>query len=80
MLQFMGSQRVGQAVDVIPIDRLVLETDCPYMAPVPFRGRRCDSRLIVHHAEVMARIKGVDTQKMIDIANENGRRIYGIEL
>ena len=80
VLTFSNARRALEAVDVIPIDRLVLETDCPYMAPVPFRGRRCDSRLIVHHAEVMARIKGVDTQKMIDIANENGRRIYGIEL
>ena len=80
VLTFSNARRALEAVDVIPMDRLLLETDCPYMAPVPFRGRRCDSRLIVHHAEVMARIKGIDTQKMIDIANENGRRVYGIEL
>lgn len=80
VLTFSNARRASEAVEVIPLDRLLLETDCPYMAPVPFRGRRCDSRLIVHHAEVMARIKGENTQRMIDIANENGRRVYGIEL
>lgn len=80
VLTFSNARRALEAVEAIPLDRLLLETDCPYMAPVPFRGRRCDSRLIVHHAAVMARIKGEGTQHMIDIANENGRRVYGIAL
>ena len=80
VLTFPNARRALEAVEAIPLDRLVLETDCPYMAPVPFRGRRCDSTMIVHHAQVMAGLKGIDTQQMIDIANENGRRVYGISL
>ena len=80
VLTLPHARRALEAVGAIPLDRLVLETDCPYMAPVPFRGRRCDSMMIVHHAQVMAGLKGIDTQQMIDIANENGRRVYGISL
>lgn len=62
----------------VPTDRLLLETDCPYMAPVPFRGRRCDSSMIEHTARIISIIKGIDTQKLIDICNENGRRLFNI--
>ena len=79
VLTFSNARRALEAVEAVPIDRLLLETDCPYMAPVPFRGQRCDSSLIPCHAEVMARIKGVSVQEMLDIANENGRRLFEID-
>ena len=55
-----------------------METDAPYMAPVPYRGQRCDSSLIPATAERLAEIRKTDVQTLIDKARENGMRIYGI--
>lgn len=60
----------------LPLDRLLLETDCPYMAPEPWRGKRSCSPMIQSVAEKMAEIKGVSPQEMIDIAAANGRRLF----
>lgn len=78
VLTFSNAKRAKKAVASIPLDRLLLETDCPYMAPKPFRGQRCDSSMIAYTAEEMARIKGIDPQEMIDIANQNTKRMYGM--
>lgn len=69
------------SVDVareIPIDRLLLETDAPYMAPVPFRGKRCDSAMIIFTAERIASLRGLGVQELLDITAENAQRFYGI--
>ncbi len=79
VLTFSNARRALEAVEAIPLDRLLLETDCPYMAPAPFRGQRCDSSMIPRHAGVMARLKGVSVQQILDITNENGRRVFGIK-
>ena len=65
---------------MVPLDRLLLETDCPYMAPVPLRGKRCESPMIVYTAEKLAQIKGVDAQQLVDAARENTCRLFGISL
>ena len=62
----------------IPLDRLLLETDAPYMAPVPFRGKRCDSSMIVYAAEKIASLRGLGVQELLSITAENARRFYGI--
>ena len=62
----------------VPAERLLLETDCPYMAPVPFRGKRCDSSMIAFVAEKIAAVKGMEAQELVDICNENGRRLFNI--
>ena len=62
----------------MPLDRLLLETDCPYMAPVPHRGKRCDSRMIYATAEKLAELHGEDTQRLIDHARENTLNCFGI--
>lgn len=80
VLTFQNNRRSVEACKVIPIDRLLLETDCPYMAPVPHRGKRCWSPLIAHTAERMAEIKEVPVQKMIDTARENTCRLFQISL
>ena len=54
----------------------MLETDCPYRAPEPHRGERCDSSMIAFTAAKMAEIKGVSADEMIEIANKNGRRLF----
>lgn len=62
------------------IDRILLETDCPYMAPVPFRGTRCSSDMIAYSAQTIASVKNVDVQTLVDVATENTKRLFGIEL
>lgn len=69
------------SVDVareIPRDRLLLETDAPYMAPVPFRGKRCDSAMIPFAAQRIAELWDTDVQQVLDITAENARRFYRI--
>ncbi len=78
VLTFKNARKAVRAVETVPPDRLLLETDCPYMAPVPFRGKRCDSSMIVFTAERAAGIKGVSVQEILDITCENGIRLYGI--
>ena len=76
VLTFKNSKKAWAACEAVPIDRLLLETDCPYMAPVPHRGKRCDSSMIAFTAAKMAEIKGVSTEEMIEIARENGERLF----
>lgn len=76
VLTFKNAKKAISACEQIPIDRLLLETDCPYMAPEPFRGRRSDSSMIAYTAKKMAEIKGVSTEEIINITNENGKRLF----
>ena len=62
----------------VPIDRLILETDAPYMSPVPFRGKRNDSRNIAYIAEKIAEVRGMDAQEVLDITAENTRRLFNL--
>lgn len=78
VLTFRNAKKAIKALEVIPTDRLLFETDCPYMAPVPFRGKRCDSSMIQYTAEKAAGVKGMDTQELINIACENGKKLFGI--
>lgn len=76
VLTFKNAKKAAAACEVVPIERLLLETDCPYMAPEPHRGERCDSSMIAFTAAKMAEIKGVSADEMIEIANKNGRRLF----
>ena len=76
VLTFKNSKKARAACEAVPIDRLLLETDCPYMAPVPHRGERCDSSMLKFTAAAMAEIKGAPTEEMIEIARENGERLF----
>lgn len=76
VLTFKNSKKAWAACDAVPIDRLLLETDCPYMAPVPHRGEKCHSGMIKYTAAKMAEIKGVSTEEMIEICRENGERLF----
>lgn len=75
---FKNAVKPVEVARMLPLDRLLLETDAPYMTPVPFRGKRCDSAHIAFTAEKIAEIKGIDSQQLIDICNENGKRLFGI--
>lgn len=78
VLTFKNAKRLKEVAAYAPLSSLVLETDCPYLAPVPYRGKRNDSSLIRYVAEELAAIKGTDLEEVIRITNENGRKLYGI--
>ena len=79
VLTFKNAKKALRALEAVPLDRLLLETDCPYMAPEPLRGRRCDSSMICYTAEKAAQIKGVSTQELLDITCRNGMDFYHID-
>lgn len=78
VLTFKNAKKALRALECVPAERLLLETDCPYMAPVPFRGKRCDSSMIEYTAEKAAQIKNMDVQELIDITNCNAKRLFSI--
>ena len=61
------------------LDRLLIETDCPYMAPVPFRGQRCDSTMLHKTAERLAEIKGVSKECLIEKTRDNAIKVFELE-
>ena len=76
VVTFKNARKLIEAVEYIPMERIVLETDCPYMAPEPHRGTRNDSRNITFVAEKIAQIKGMTPQEVIDITNKNARKLF----
>lgn len=78
VLTFKNARRAIEAAQAIPLERIVLETDCPYMAPEPFRGRRNDPGYLFRMAEKLAEIKGVSVEEVHAITTENGKRLYRI--
>lgn len=80
VLTFPKSLKAQNALMAIPNDKLLLETDCPYMAPVPNRGKRCDSSMIAFVAEKIAELKGLTPQQVLDITTENTRRLFNINI
>ncbi len=78
VLTFKNARRAIEAAQAIPLDRIVLETDCPYMAPVPHRGKRNDPGYLCHMAEKLAEIRGLPLEQIQAITVENGKRLYRI--
>lgn len=77
---FKNAKKPVRVAEGIPLDRLLLETDCPYMAPVPFRGKRCDSSLIAFTAEKIAEIRGITADEVLRAGKENAAALFGIEV
>mgnify|MGYP003295128234 CR=1 FL=1 len=73
---FKNAKKPVEVAGAIPSDRLLLETDCPYMTPVPFRGQRNDSTYIAYTAEFIADIRKTDTQELINTATENAKTLF----
>lgn len=76
VVTFKNSKKIKEVVSYMPLDMLVLETDCPYLAPSPYRGKRNDSGYISYAAQAIADIKGVTAESVIEIAAQNARRVY----
>ena len=79
VVTFKNSKKLQEVAKVMPLERLVLETDCPYLAPDPHRGERNDSSYIIYVADKIAELRGMSTEELIDITTENAKRMYRIE-
>ncbi len=76
VVTFKNARKLVEVASEMPLDRLLLETDAPYLAPVPLRGERCDSSMIIHTAATIAALRGMTTDEVLRIAEENARRLY----
>ncbi len=78
VVTFKNARTAVEAAKACPIDRLLLETDCPYLSPEPHRGRRNGSHLMIHTAKRISEIRGMDTFELIDICAENTKKLFEI--
>jgi TatD DNase family protein len=78
VLTFKNGKKLKEVVAYAPLDRILIETDAPYLAPVPFRGKRNCSLYLQYVAEEIAAIKGVDVEMVYEITYENAVRMYGM--
>lgn len=76
---FKNAKKAPEVAAKMPIDRLMLETDSPYMAPVPLRGRRNDSRNLPYIAEKIAELRGMTVEEVVSVTTENGKSFFGIK-
>lgn len=78
VITFKNGVKLKEAAAFIPMDRIVLETDCPYLAPVPFRGKRNSSLYLPYVVSALAEIKGISEEEVRRITWENAHRMYRI--
>jgi TatD DNase family protein len=79
VITFKNARRALEALASIPLERIVIETDCPYMSPEPFRGKRNDPSRVYRMAEKVAEVRGISVEEAQKITFENGKRLYRIE-
>ena len=78
VITFKNARRALEVIQWLPMDRIMIETDAPYMAPEPYRGRRNDSRYVFRMAEAIAQVKGLTAEEVGRITMENGKRFFNI--
>ena len=78
VLTFKNARKAVETAERIPLERIVLETDCPFMAPEPFRGKRNDPGYMYRMAERLAQIRGISVEKVHEVTMENAKRLYRI--
>lgn len=76
VVTFANAKKLKAVVADIPMENLLLETDCPYLAPVPYRGKRNSSLYIPHIAEEIAKIKGITYEEVVEITNQNAKKLF----
>ena len=76
VVTFKNAKKLKEVVKMLPLDRILLETDCPYLSPEPNRGKRNSSLNLPYVAAAIAELKGVETEDVIRITNENARNLY----
>lgn len=78
VITFKNARKSHEVLQMMPADRILIETDCPYLAPVPHRGKRCHSGLLPHTLETLAQLRGISVQEAAQLTLDNARRFYGI--
>lgn len=78
VVTFKNARHIVEVAESIPLNRLLLETDCPYLAPVPMRGKRNDSSLIAYSAAKIAEIRGISAQEVLNASRDNIKALFGI--
>ena len=78
VVTFKNAKKMKQVVQEIPLESIVLETDCPYLAPVPYRGKRNCSLYLPYVAEQIAELKGTTVEEVIQQTEKNSRELYGL--
>ena len=78
-ITFKNARKALETIEICPMDKIMIETDSPYLAPVPHRGKRNDSRELIYVCEKIAEIKGISAEEVACITMENGKRFFGIE-
>lgn len=80
VVTFKNARKTVEVIEVIPLERLVLETDCPYLSPVPFRGKRNDSSMIKYTAQRIAEIRNTTAEEILTITRRNAADVYKINM
>ncbi len=76
VVTFKNGKKMKEVVEALPIERILLETDCPYLAPEPNRGKRNSSLNLPYIAQKIAEIKGLSYEEVIEITTKNAERMY----
>ena len=79
VVTFKNGRKLKEVVEMAPLSNLVLETDCPYLAPEPFRGKRNCSLYLPYVAEKIAEIKGISAEEVIEVTEQNARRLLSLQ-
>lgn len=79
VLTFKNAKKLKEVAEYAPLSQIVLETDCPYLAPVPYRAKRNDSSKLSYVVEELAAIKHISPEEVIRVTAENGRKLYNIQ-
>ena len=76
ILSFKSAREVREVIADVPMDRLIIETDCPYLAPVPMRGRRNEPSYLIHVAEALASLKSIPLDDVLKTTTDNAMRLF----
>ena len=79
VITFKNARKAVEVAEYAPLHRLLIETDCPYMAPEPFRGKRCDSTMLPKMAEKIADLRGLPVAEIAKITRENAMALFGVD-
>ena len=78
VVTFKNAKKLKEVAEIAPLEQIVLETDCPYMAPEPFRGTRNSSRNLPYVAKALAEIKGITPEEVIDVTEKNAKKLLSL--